>query len=157
MKTSSLILPLSLLFSLRAMSSAIPDNFGSDQVQSGSTDSLEDGIRTFSSANSLAGTYKCETTTGSPRARNVQFCADILEKVGTSSCNQNNPLGSKCNELANAGDAAIGICGEERGIPCSDAAYAANFIADKCASDGRAGGWFRFDDRKGIKIIVYHK
>lgn len=157
MKTSSLVLSLSLLFSLHVMSSAIPDDFGSNQVQSGSTDSLENGLRSFSSTESLSGTYKCETTTGSPRARNVQFCADILEKLDTSLCNQNNPLGSKCNELANAGDAAIGICGEERGIPCSDAAYAANVIADKCASGGRAGGWFQFSDRQGIKIIVYRK
>ncbi|KAL1739489.1 hypothetical protein HDZ31DRAFT_49309 [Schizophyllum fasciatum] len=91
---------------------------------------------------------KCETTDGSPDLANCQTISNAFKHGADSYCAQ--PYGSGCrtNGEVNKGCAFV-LCMQDGTEPqCSDPESAGKFtqqLIDKCAKDGKVGGYYHQD------------
>ncbi|KAL1754001.1 hypothetical protein FB107DRAFT_216641 [Schizophyllum commune] len=101
----------------------------------------------------LAQDYiQCETSDASPSANGCQTLVDGFKGGADPSCAR--PHGSGCHSLDGPGsgntlDCSFVLCQQKGTQPqCSDPASAADFtqkLIDKCAKDGKVGGFYHQD------------
>ncbi|KAL1737656.1 hypothetical protein HDZ31DRAFT_51963 [Schizophyllum fasciatum] len=91
---------------------------------------------------------KCETTGASPALAGCQALADGYRDGADPGCAQPYGSGRRTNAHNNMGCAFV-LCMQDGTTPqCSDSASAGKFtqeLIDKCAKDGKVGGYYHQD------------